>query len=103
MKEKMQIIAEKLTQDGCGIQLIEEMSELTKAICKMRRVNGEGQPTNVDVETAQQNLLEEIADVRVSLYLYELAMGVTKEEEEAEYELYRSKVDRRYEQLKVGF
>ena len=97
--EKMKIIASKLGQSGCETQVIEEMSELTKAICKMRRVCGIGQPTDTNADTVQQNILEEIVDVRMSLYLYEMTLNLDKDEEEHMIELYRSKVDRCYERL----
>lgn len=97
--EKMKIIASKLGQSGCETQVIEEMSELTKAICKMRRVCGIGQPTDIDADTVRQNILEEIVDVRMSLYLYEMTLNLDKDEEEHMIELYRSKVEHSYERL----
>lgn len=50
-------------------QLVEEMSELTKAICKYARVNGLGQPVadSVTEETVEANLVEELADVALVL------------------------------------
>lgn len=50
-------------------QLVEEMSELTKAICKYARVNGIGQPVadSVTKETVEANLVEELADVALVL------------------------------------
>ena len=50
-------------------QLIEECSELTQAICKHRRINGEGQPVNPDLKPydVAENLIEEIADVKLVL------------------------------------
>lgn len=50
-------------------QLVEEMSELTKAICKYARVNGIGQPVadSVTEETVEANLVEELADVLLVL------------------------------------
>ena len=50
-------------------QLVEEMSELTKAICKYARLNGQGQPVadSVTEETVEANLVEEMADVKLVL------------------------------------
>ena len=97
--EKMKIIASKLGAIGCETQAIEEMSELTKAICKMHRFCGVGQPVDTDADTVRQNIFKEIVDVRMSLYLYELTLNPDKDEEEYMIELYKSKVDRCYERL----
>jgi hypothetical protein len=50
-------------------QLIEEMAELTQAVCKHRRINGEGQPVSPDLKSydVAENLIEEIADVKLVL------------------------------------
>lgn len=49
-------------------QLIEEMAELTKAICKQFRIEGQGQPVrNMSVDEIERNLIEELADVRLVL------------------------------------
>lgn len=50
-------------------QLIEEMSELTQAICKYKRKHGEGQPISdmVTYRHVEENLVEELADVRLVL------------------------------------
>lgn len=63
-------------------QLVEEMSELTKAICKYARVNGIGQPVadSVTEEATEANLVEELADVKLVLeqviYLHGCKEGV---------------------------
>lgn len=62
-------IANHFGLEGQFQQLIEEMSELTQAICKHKRKNGEGQPL-LDMVTArhvEENLIEEIADVKLVL------------------------------------
>lgn len=49
-------------------QLIEEMAELTQAICKHKRKNGKGQ--SLDASAArhvEENLIEELADVKLVL------------------------------------
>ena len=48
-------------------QLIEEMAELTQALCKMNRINGIGQPVAGHVRKYFDNLIEELADVKVVL------------------------------------
>lgn len=58
-------------------QMIEEMSELAKAICKVNRMCGLGQPVadGTSMAELELNLIEEIADVKVVLeqiiYLYD--------------------------------
>ena len=44
-------------------QLIEEMAELTTAVCRYAEANGEGDAQ----EAAEENLVEELADVRLVL------------------------------------
>ena len=61
-------IAERYGFDNQAQQLIEEMAELTKAICKQFRINGKGQPVrNMSAEEVEDNLIEELADVRLVL------------------------------------
>lgn len=50
-------------------QLIEEMSELTQAICKHKRKNGDGQPLSdaIAARHVEENLIEELADVKLVL------------------------------------
>lgn len=50
-------------------QLIEEMSELTQAICKHKRKKGEGQPLSdaVVARHVEENLIEELGDVKLVL------------------------------------
>lgn len=97
--DKMKTIAYKLSAIGCETQVMEEMSELTEAICKMHRFCGVGQPVDTDADTVRQNIFEGIVDVRISLYLYELTLNLDTDDEERMNELYRTKVDRWYERL----
>ena len=61
-------IAEHYGFDSRAQQLIEEMAELTKAICKQFRINGKGEPVrNMSAEEIEDNLIEELADVRLML------------------------------------
>lgn len=50
-------------------QLIEEMAELTQAICKYFRIHGQGQPVSKKLSSydIEQNLVEELADVKLVL------------------------------------
>ena len=49
--------------------MIEEMAELTQAICKHKRKNGEGQPLSdaIAARHVEENLIEELADVKLVL------------------------------------
>lgn len=69
IKNEKQKIAEHFGEAVQMQQLVEEMSELTKAICKYARVNGIGQPVadSVTEETVEANLVEELADVKLVL------------------------------------
>lgn len=51
-------------------QLVEEMAELTQAICKLNRVTVLGQPLPMvrkEAEVIKDNMIEELADVRLVL------------------------------------
>ena len=69
IKTEKQKIADYFGEAVQMQQLVEEMSELTKAICKYARVNGIGQPVadSVTEETVEANLVEELADVLLVL------------------------------------
>ena len=54
---------EKAQMDIC----IEEMSELTKALCKYKRVTGDSLPVKETEEEIVNNILKEIADVYITL------------------------------------
>lgn len=56
--------------NGLLDQIIEECSELTKAIIKKRRAQGEGQPTDITVPEAQDQIIEEIADLKLCIDQY---------------------------------
>lgn len=82
IKNEKQKIAEHFGEAVQMQQLVEEMSELTKAICKYARVNGIGQPVadSVTKEAVEANLVEELADVKLVLeqviYLHGCKEGV---------------------------
>ena len=67
-------------------QLIEEMAELTQAICKHKRKNGEGQPINdaITARHVEENLIEELADVRLVLDQVILLLGCDKDIQQVE-------------------
>lgn len=69
IKNEKQKIAEHFGEAVQMQQLVEEMSELTKAICKYARLNGQGQPVaeSVTEEAVEANLVEELADVLLVL------------------------------------
>lgn len=69
IKNEKQKIAEHFGETVQMQQLVEEMSELTKAICKYARLNGQGQPIadSVTKDAVEANLVEELADVKLVL------------------------------------
>lgn len=69
--ETCQTIANFYGDDSQMYMAIEEMSELTKEICKYKRL-----PNNYD------KLADEIADVKIMLEQLEYIFGVSKEVEE---------------------
>ena len=62
-------------------QLTEEMSELTQAICKHFRSYGQGQPVSANLTRydVMENLIEELADVKVVLDQVIFLLGCNKE------------------------
>ena len=69
LKEKIDYAAERFGEEAISNQLIEEMSELTKALCKMNRFKGVGMPpaTEHTEATLTHDIIEELADVSVTL------------------------------------
>ena len=65
--KKINVLKEAIETFGISAQVdmaIEEMSELTKALCKERRIRLQFQPEHTK---AQANVIEEIADVAIML------------------------------------
>jgi NTP pyrophosphatase (non-canonical NTP hydrolase) len=56
-------------------QCIEEMAELTKALCKVRRPND-------DDRAAHDNVIEEMADVQIMIDQMRIIFGDTSSQEE---------------------
>lgn len=69
LKEKIDYAAERFGFEAISNQLIEEMSELTKVLCKMNRLNGLGMPPAKEITEAKlvDDIIEELADVKVTL------------------------------------
>ena len=69
LKEKIDYAAERFGFEAISNQLIEEMAELTKALCKLNRFKGLGQPIPKEISTATivDSIIEEIADTKVVL------------------------------------
>lgn len=72
MDKDMSTVRHKLGQDEILAQLGEEAAELAQAALKMRRAYSTVNPTPVSPWKAYENLLEELADVKVCL----MALGV---------------------------
>lgn len=83
--------------NGQQNQLIEEMAELTQAICKMNRVHGCGQPVANEIKIAslEYNLFEELADVRLVLDQVIFLLGCDQEVQEIE----NQKIERTLERM----
>ena len=76
MHDPIEFIRENLSQEELLTQLAEECSELSKAALKLRRVyNGEN-PTPVKRSEAFNNVLEEIADVYLSIMVLGLDSSI---------------------------
>lgn len=69
VKEKIDYAAERFGEEAISNQLIEEMAELTKALCKMNRFKGIGMPPAKEhtAATLIDDIIEELADVKVTL------------------------------------
>ena len=70
--------------------MVEEMSELTKALCKLYRAK-----TEADAEKAIENIREEMADVQIMLDQMKIIFGGTEDHE-------REKLDRLEERLEAA-
>lgn len=66
--EKVAKIADTYGYDSQSQQCIEEMAELTQAINKFWRKQGNGQSTDKDLSICMDNIVEEIADVQIMLW-----------------------------------
>ena len=67
MHDPIEFIRENLSQEELLTQLAEECAELSKAALKLRRVYSGENPTPVRRKDAFDNVIEEIADVYLSI------------------------------------
>ena len=97
--EKLQYIVDCLPTEELLAQLAEEASELAQAALKLRRVEDGINPARISKEDAIKNLLEEIADVNLSIHL----LGFdNKKFEEVCQEIMVQKTDRWADSLDWG-
>lgn len=97
--EKLQYIVDCLPTEELLAQLAEETSELAQAALKLRRVEDGTNPARISKEDAIKNLLEEIADVNLSIHL--LGFDNAKSEEICQ-EIMAEKTDRWADSLDWG-
>lgn len=62
-------IKDRLTPEELLAQLAEEAAELTHAALKLRRALDGTNPTPMHIQTAMENIKEEVADVRLLVQL----------------------------------
>lgn len=67
MGDSLEYIREQLSTEELLTQLAEECAELSKAALKLRRVYNGDNPTPVRRPDAYDNVIEEIADVMLSI------------------------------------
>ena len=97
--EKLQYIVDCLPTEELLAQLAEEASELAQAALKLRGVEDGTNPARISKEDAIKNLLEEIADVNLSIHL----LGFDNEKsEEVCQEIMVQKTDRWADSLDWG-
>lgn len=76
IKESIKKIANTYGYESQSRQCIEEMAELTQAINKFWRKCGNGQPTEKDLETCIDNMIEELSDVQIMIWQMVYLLGV---------------------------
>lgn len=97
--EKLQYIVDCLPTEELLAQLAEEASELAQAALKLRRVEDGTNPARISKEDAIKNLLEEIADVSLSINL----LGFNTDQNEVIFqEIMAEKTDRWADSLDWG-
>lgn len=67
MRRKIEAVREKMSASEILCQLAEECAELSQAALKLRIAISKDNPTPIDERKALENLVEEIADVSLSL------------------------------------
>jgi NTP pyrophosphatase (non-canonical NTP hydrolase) len=75
---KLKYIARYYGIEDRSILLIEELSELTKAITKWNRVKQGGKSLSVKIDeaTARDNIVEEMADVLIMIKQVQMLLGI---------------------------
>lgn len=68
--------AEKLGLDNRMMQCLEEMSELTKALCKWKRYYSSDLTLRQNIYQIRENVIEEIADTEYCLEQLKYLLGV---------------------------
>lgn len=87
-EERRALLDRAITAYGAPAQMdmaVEEMAELTKAICKVKRVS-----CAAEAKAALENAVEEMADVQIMLDQFRIIFGRSTAEAE-EYKLERLK------------
>lgn len=99
--EQLRFIRGQITEEDALCAIAEEASELAQAVLKLRRAATGTNPTPVTLKAARDNVLEEIADVRVVCdMLLESVTDMRTVDEKYEYKLDRW--TKRLEQRRYG-
>ena len=94
-EDKVRIIAERYGYEPQSRQCIEEMAELTQAINKLWRKQNFGGNIR-EIAEAQENLLEEIADVLIMIWQMKELLGIGEGELS---KIINQKLDRQLERI----
>ena len=87
--EILQEAIKKYGVNNQGDMCIEEMSELTKELLKLRR-----ESTQAGFQKRRENIKEEIADVQIMLDQMRIIFGDTSEQEEFKVNRLRERLER---------
>ena len=98
MGDPIEYIRENLSQEELLTQLAEECAELSKAALKLRRVYNGDNPTPVRRPDAFDNVIEEIADVYLSVMVLGLDAPIHSHRI---YKIMESKLSRWEQRLKA--
>lgn len=93
--KKIRIIADHYGYDAQSRQCIEEMAELTQAINKFWRAYCNGQRTEKSIAECRDNLVEEMADVQITLWEMEYLLLSAQEVNQ----MITKKLDRQLERI----
>ena len=91
-EERRALLDRAITAYGAPAQMdmaVEEMAELTKALCKVKRVS-----CAAEAKAVIENVVEEMADVQIMLYQLRIIFGrSTAESEECKLERLKKRLD----------